>query len=58
MARINEITISMAKARRDETDTAATTITDLREQLKAAKAEMVDIQEASKKEAFRTQWPN
>jgi len=52
LSRINEVVIGMAKARRDENESASQTIAELREQLKSAKAEIIDVQETAKQEAL------
>ena len=52
LARINEIIVGMAKARHDENEAAETNSSNLLDQLKSAKADLVDVQELSKKESL------
>lgn len=50
LARIGELAVGIAKARKDENESAGGTIADLQDQLRAAKAEIVDTREAAKRE--------
>lgn len=50
LARIGELAVGIAKARKDENESAGGTIADLQDQLRAAKAEIVDTREVAKRE--------
>lgn len=52
LARINEIIVGMAKARHDENEAAETNSSNLLDQLKSAKADLIDVQELAKKESL------
>lgn len=53
LARIGEIAIGIAKARKDEGESAGAVIADLQVQLQAAKAEIVDTREVARQEVAK-----